>query len=202
MALLPIFLAGCGGTPQATPAAPTVTPATEATPTANATSSPAPTPSPSPTVARTTRGNVVKKVGETAWVRNNDGSTAVTLVVKSIQVDPVCTSGVVEKSKSGHLVVLDVDVETTPALADHINKQFLFAIHGWKVIAENGTTANGKFDSFEAFACFPDTEKLPDIIGPAERATGKVVLDVPTATGILINDPEGAGGWEWEYPAK
>ncbi|MGM9472464.1 hypothetical protein ACS5PJ_10710 [Pseudarthrobacter sp. YS3] len=93
-------------------------------------------------------------------------------------------------------------METTSALAEHVNKQFLFAIHGWKVIAENGTTANGKFDSFEAFAYFPDAEKLPSSIGPAEKASGKIVLDVPTSAGILINDPDGAGGWEWDYPAK
>ena len=43
---------------------------------------------------------------------------------------------------------------------------------------------------------------LPSTIGPGERATGKVILDVPSTEGILVYNEamDSSLGWEWEIP--
>jgi len=94
-------------------------------------------------------------------------------------------------------------METTPDLAQSVNPQFGLAGYGWKAVADNGTTFNGDLGSFPAFMCFGDAERFPSALGPGEKATGKIVLDVPTATGVLIHKQGFMPiGWEWEYPAK
>lgn len=94
-------------------------------------------------------------------------------------------------------------METMPELADSVNPQFGLAGYAWKAIAENGTTFNGDVQTASAYMCLNETEKFPSALGPAEKATGKIVLDVPTAAGVLVHK-QGfmPTGWEWAYPAK
>lgn len=191
-----LLLAGCGGSPQSTPTAPTVEPATS-----NQTASASPTTS-ADGGAKSSRGNLVKKVGEGASVTDKD-KTVASFVVNSIEVDPQCTGTSAAPAENGHFVALDVSMETAPELAESVNPQFGLAGYGWKAIADNGTTFNGSLSSFSAFMCFPDAERFPSALGPGEKATGKIVLDVPTPTGVLVHQ-QGfmPAGWEWEYPAK
>jgi hypothetical protein len=195
-ALLPLMLAGCGGAPQSTPTAPSVEPA------AGGSASAAASPSASTADAKSPRGNIIKVPGQGASVTDKN-ETVASFVVNSIQVDPTCTNSSAMPSKNGHFVVLDVSMETTPALAQSINPQFGLAGYGWKAIAENGTTFNGDVNSFEALMCLPAAERFPSALGPAEKATGKIVMDVPTPTGVLVHK-QGfmPAGWEWAYPAK
>jgi hypothetical protein len=48
-----------------------------------------------------------------------------------------------------------------------------------------------------------ESEVLPvNGIGPAEKVTGKIVLDVPGTTGTLVFKPMGGasgGGWEFAF---
>lgn len=191
-----ILLAGCAGTPQSAPVAPTVEPATGASSAAAASDSPA------VNGTKSTRGNLVKTVGEGASVTDKD-KTVASFVVNSIQVDAPCTNQYAQPSENGHFVALNVSMETDPALAESVNPQFGLAGYAWKAVAENGTTFNGDIMTASSFMCLNDEERLPSALGPGEKATGTLILDVPTATGVLVHK-QGfmPAGWEWEYPAK
>lgn len=191
-----LLLAGCGGSPQSTPPAPTVEPATS-----NQTASASPA-TPAASGAKSSRGNLVKKVGEGIPVMDKDKAVA-SFVINSIEVDPQCTDTSASPAENGNFVVLDVSMETAPELAESVYPEFGLAGQAWKAIADNGTTFNGSLSSFSALMCFPDTERFPSTLGPGEKATGKIVLDVPTPTGVLVHK-QGfmPAGWEWEYPAK
>jgi hypothetical protein len=199
LSLLPLLLAACGGSPQSAPTAPTVEPATGGqSASASATASPTATAE----STKSSRGNLVKKVGEGASVTDND-KTVASFVIKSIQVDPKCTNSSAMPPKNGHFVALDVSMQTDPALAQSVNPQFGLAGYAWKAIAANGTTFNGDLMSFESLMCLPEAENFPSALGPAEKATGKIILDVPTPTGVLVHK-QGfmPAGWEWQYPDK
>ncbi|MET3203942.1 UNVERIFIED_ORG: hypothetical protein ABIB21_000718 [Arthrobacter sp. UYEF13] len=124
-------------------------------------------------------------------------------MINSIQVDLPCTNKYAQPSKNGHFVALNVSMETDPALAESVNPQFGLAGYAWKAIASNGTTFNGDIMTASSFMCLNDEEKFPSALGPGEKATGTIVLDVPTPTGVLVHK-QGfmPAGWEWEYPAK
>ena len=197
MALLPILLAGCGGA-ASSPAAPTVAPAAssqseEASPTESASGA---------SGAKSSRGNIIKKPGEGAGVTDKD-KTVASFVINSINVNPNCTNEYATKAQNGHFVVLDVSMETMPELAESVNPQFGLAGYAWKAIADNGTTFNGNVSTGASYMCLKDAERFPSALGPGEKATGKIVLDVPTPTGVLVHQ-QGfmPTGWEWEYPAK
>lgn len=191
-----LLLAGCSSTPQSAPVAPTVEPATAASSAAPASESPA------AGGTKSSRGNLVKTVGEGASVTDKD-KTVASFVVNSIQVDAPCTNQYAQPSENGHFVALDVSMETDPALAESVNPQFGLAGYAWKAVAENGTTFNGDIMTAASFMCLNDEERLPSALGPGEKATGTLILDVPTATGVLVHK-QGfmPAGWEWEYPAK
>jgi hypothetical protein len=191
-----LLLAGCGGSPQSSPTPPTVDPAGAN----NASSSPT---AAAATGAKSSRGNLVKKVGEGASVTDKD-KTVASFVINSITVDPQCTAKSAQPAKNGHFVALDVSMETSPELAQSVNPKFgLSHASGWKDIADNGTTFNGDLRTLEAIMCFDSAERFPSDLGPGEKATGKIVLDVPTPMGVLVQR-QGfmLAGWEWEYPAK
>lgn len=192
LALASSLLVGCGAS-QSSPAAPSVEPA--------ASSNSAPTAT-QPASEKSSRGNLIKVPGQGASVTDKE-KTVATFVINSIQLDPACTSQYAQPSENGHFVALEVSMETMPELAESVNPQFGLAGYGWKAIAENGTTFNGDIFTAGAYMCLDDAEKFPSALGPAEKATGKIILDVPTATGVLVHK-QGfmAAGWEWAYPAK
>jgi hypothetical protein len=192
-----LFLAGCAspaspGATSAAPTSPVVTPVPTATSTA----------SPSPTAARSARGNLIKKVGQAGSLKLEDGQQMMSFVVTKISVDAACTSPYAQPAQNGHFVALKINVETTAALAQDINQFVWFGGQSWKLIADNGTTYNGSLDSTAAYGCMQDAERLPAKIGPAEKVTGTLVLDVPATSGTLVFDSAGSGGWEWTFPAK
>jgi hypothetical protein len=190
-----LLLAACGAAPQSTPSAPTVEPA-------GPQSSSAPAEDASASGAKSSRGNLIKKVGEGASVTDKD-KTVASFVINSIQVDPTCTNSSTMPSEHGHFVALNVSMETDPALAESVNPQFGLAGYGWKAIADNGTTFNGNIRTFASIMCLNDTERFPSALGPGEKATGTIVVDVPTPTGVLVHQQGFMPlGWEWEYPAK
>lgn len=51
--------------------------------------------------------------------------------------------------------------------------------------------------------CLPEAENFPSAPGPGEKATGNIILDVPTPTGTLVHKQGFTTvRWEWQYPAK
>lgn len=192
-----LVLAGCASpaTPGATSAAPTA-PVVTPVPTDS------PTPSPSPTLPRSARGNLIKKVGQAGSLKLENGQQMMSFVVSKISVDAACTSPYAKPAENGHFLTLKISVETTAALAQDINQFVWFGGQSWKFIASNGTTYNGSLDTSAAYMCIQDAERLPAKIGPAEKVTGTLVLDVPATSGTLVFDSASGGGWEWTFPAK
>lgn len=183
-----IMLAGCTTSSEAAPQAPSVEPA-------GPTASPSTSPTPTPSTSTSARGNLTKNVGDTFGLSTSSGESAADFKVTAITLDPSCTSPYASAPQYGHFVRLDVEGETTAALPQDL----FFASGAWTVVAENGTTFNGDPWSGAAVGCLDSTERLPNIIGPGERVAGAVILDVPSPTGVIILDPDGQGGWEWNY---
>ncbi|WP_336711262.1 hypothetical protein [Arthrobacter sp. USHLN218] len=194
LAAAALLLTGCGSTPQSAEA-PSVAPAGETSAVAKAT--------PTATAAeRSDRGNLIKEVGQGAGI-SDDGTDVASFVINSITVDGKCSGQFASEPENGHILILDVSVKTEPALADSVVPSFGLNPFEFKTIAPNGTTSNADLGTAASFSCLDDSELLPSEIGPAEKATGKVVLDAETAEGVLVFHPGyAAAGWEWKYPAK
>jgi hypothetical protein len=146
--------------------------------------------------AKSSRGNLVKRLGEPASQTYN-GETVATFVAKSIDAGAACTAQYAQQPKNGQIVVATFDVETTAALSKTITKDFSLNMFGWKAVAGNGTTVNG---NIVPIMCLDSAEELPHAIGPGEKATGKIAFDVPAGAGTLVYTAPGApAGWEWSY---
>ena len=151
-----------------------------------------------------TRGNIIKEVGELGGSYLEEGSDewAFSFTVTDIEIDPVCTSDYIYPAENGHMVAVTIEAITAPE--PEFSKSGLsgvsFSPAYWKAIAANGTTVNS-VSSAAADNCFPRAESIPDL-GAGERVVGKVVLDVPDVTGTLVFTNGAVTGWEWEYGAK
>lgn len=210
LALSAMLLAGCT-TGANSPEAPSVEPAapstSESAAPATTEASEAPTPelseattSAAPEAAKSTRGNLIKQIGEGAGL-TEEGEQVVTFVVNSITVDAPCTGDYPSPVENGHIVVLDVSVVTEPALAESLDPTFQMNPNWFTEIAPNGTTSNAGLATMATYNCLPEAEVLPQMMGPGENATGKVILDVTNPTGTLVFKYGGnTSGWEWTYP--
>jgi len=195
-AVLGVSLSACGGSTQASaPTSPSVESIAPSTPT--------PTPA---ALNKSPRGNIIKKLGEPGGVTNKEGKQMVNFTINSITPDVPCTNQYAQKSQNGHFVVLDVTVETTADFVSSTDQRPLtFDLNPgmFKFVGKNGTTYNGNLGSGAAYGCLADAEQLANGrgVGPAEKATGKVVVDVPDTTGTLVyqNFMIGSGGWEWNF---
>lgn len=145
------------------------------------------------------RGNLIKKVGEGAgWTE--DGETLAEFVVNSITVDPVCTEPYAEPAENGHLIALDVSVQTYPELANSLYQTFNLNPYMMKIVAPNGTTSNAELGSMASFSCLSDTVSLPaEGVGPAEKVTGNIVIDSEVPSGTLLISADGSNWWEYEF---
>lgn len=184
--------------------APSAEPTTPAVVSAGPTAQPTAEPTAEPTTPAASepetsvRGNLVKRVGDPFGVTSPDGNTQLaTFVVTALTVNPQCTGEYVQPSENGVFVRMDLQGETTP---EYEAGNLLLDPAVMKIIAENGTTFNGLLSTAGAYSCLADAERLNTNFGPAERVVGSLIFDVPTATGIIVNDNFGAGGWEWVYP--
>jgi hypothetical protein len=194
VAVMGVSLSACSGPTAAT--APT-SPSVESIAPAAATKAAEPKKSP--------RGNIIKTLNEGGSISNEDGKTLASFAVSNISVDTPCTGPYPDPKgpENGHIVVLDVSIETTPELgaADSYPKTFDLNPYSFKFVGANGTTFNGNLATGPAYGCLPDEQVLSSSgVGPAEKVTGKVVLDVPETTGVLVFKPGFMdSGWEWNF---
>lgn len=186
-----LSLSACGGgsKSESAPVAPSVQ---GITPSAAATATEA---------AKSPRGNLMKKLGEPAGMTNKDNKQVVNFTIDSITVDAPCTGKYAQPAKNGHFVTIGVTAETTPELATAPFPKFDVNSANFQFIGANGTTYNGNLGSAESYSCLNDAEGFPMAgMGPAEKVTAKVVVDVPEATGTLVFKPLGAmAGWEYKF---
>lgn len=192
LAFAALALSSCGGTEDPAQPTPSVESATAETEAAK------------PEITRSTRGNIIKEVGEPAGlglIASSD-KRALSFTITDIEVDPVCTAGFNFPSENGHLVALSIEATTAPEPDFSASGMTSISFHSfqWKAIAPNGTTVN-TVSSPAADNCFPQAQMIPNNLGPGEKAVGKAVLDVPNTEGTLIYSM-GGDGWEWQYSPK
>ncbi|PVE14530.1 hypothetical protein DDA93_15950 [Arthrobacter sp. Bz4] len=123
-----------------------------------------------------------------------DGETVLSFTVDAIE-PVVCTERPEEPSENGYMFAismtfetkagLDMDVPTNPA--------------AFGFISEEGTTFNGDVGTIAGFYCLPDQDTLPTEIGPGEKVTGKLVLDLPAEGGTIIYNPTYGQTESYEY---
>lgn len=136
---------------------------------------------------------------------DKDGKPTVNFAVNSITPDAPCTGPYPQTAENGHFVVLDVSIETTPELASDGKGYDTFDMNGhmFKFVGANGTTFNGDLGTIGAYSCLPDEQEIASSgVGPGEKVTGKLALDLPATTGVLIFKSyltSGSAGWEWSF---
>ena len=151
--------------------------------------------------AKSPRGNIIKKVGEPAGMFLKDTKEpTVNFTIDSIAPVTACSGSYPQPPQNGHFVVVGVTVETTEALSKAPVKTFDVSAYNFKFISKAGTTYNGNLGG-SAYSCLANGEGFPIAgMGPAEKVSGKVVLDVPETTGTLVfKDMFGSAGWEYNF---
>lgn len=190
-AILAISLSACGSSVQSStgPAESqaAVEPVTKSTPT--------PTPE---AKAKSVRGNTVKALGEASFWKESsdvpDADATGKFTVTEIK-DVVCTDKYASPPTNGKVIGLTIDVETTAKLAEEANPSLYLTPYDFKYIAPNGTTFNGDLATMGTMSCIDQTLILKTEFGPAEKAHGILLLDVPSSGGVLT-----VGKVEWNLP--
>jgi hypothetical protein len=103
------------------------------------------------------------------------------------------------KPSNGQIMGILLDIETAPELADtDLSQGLSINALSFKFIRTDGTTV-GTLSTNMIYNCLQDrTQLVPSSIGPAEKVSGMVLVDVPSLTGTLIFEPiQGAGGIEY-----
>lgn len=144
------------------------------------------------------RGHMLKKWGEEAGSTDpmNDAILA-RWTLDNPNLDVQCDAQVSQPATNGHYVSLDANVEASPDLSKGHTGDFDIT-YGWSYYLADGTKFNGHVDSgdYGAFSCLQESETITSV-GPGEKATGKVVFDLPSTDGTLVFESDGLG---WEYP--
>ena len=185
-------------------------PASES-PKAGATPVTAPSAAPIPTESeseasdgKNERGNFEAHIGDTGTLGTAGGGSEVTtkFTVNSIKT-PVCDQDYYDqKPKNGRLMAISMTVETTKALAKQSYDKFTISAYDFKFIAANGTTFNGNLSTIATYGCVADSVTFPSSgLGPSEKASGVIIVDIPRSPGVLVYEPNrfGAG---FEYAIK
>ncbi len=145
------------------------------------------------------RGNLVKEIGQLAGITSHTGDPVVEFVVTDIVVDFACTSDWAEAPANGHYVGLELEITTTPELADEPSPEFWMSNHDFSAWSTEGKRVNDPVGN--AYSCLSDSDSIPDRIGPDEAVGGWIVLDLPHDAGAIGYSWIGlnGGGWEWAY---
>lgn len=194
---LGLSLSACAGSPSASATSPNVESIAPSTPSPSATTE----------AKKSPRGNIVKALAQPATIDDlKANKPLVTFTVNTITAGVPCTGPYPAAVENGYIVVLDVTIETTPDLASTGGyDSFDMNATMFKFVGANGTTFNGNLGTSAAYSCLPDEQQVGANgrgVGPGEKVTGKIAIDVPEATGTLIFKSyltSGGGGWEWTF---
>lgn len=156
-----------------------------------------PTETPVDTSPKSERGNTIKKLGEASFWRKDglpDGTKLGQFAVTEIK-DVKCTEQFASKPTNGKVIGLTIDLQTFPELAKETSPSVYLTPFDFKFIAPNGTTFNGNLSTVATYSCLDQSLILKSEFGPAEKAHGVLLLDVPTGGGTLV-----VGKVEWKLP--
>lgn len=162
-------------------------------------------PSPTPIVQANDRGEIVKKVGEKAYIIDQDTSTE-TFSMRVTGFEFIKCENDSEKPV-GDILAVSIEAKTTADFYGNVEVNgepglITFDAFNWSGFEPDGTRMND-LNSIAAQNCFYSNEKLmPMSMGKAEKAKGLVLLDVTSKSGEVVFDPFNNGGWVWSYPTK
>lgn len=144
------------------------------------------------------RGNLIKSVGQPGGIVNADGAVTVTFTLTEIESNFACTSDMADPPQNGQYLALSFDVETTELLEP--GETFAMTDWDFTLFGEDGTRENDSTGN--AMWCIDAGASLPSSIGPAQKASGKVILDTGLESGVIVYSPMWSFddlGWEWEF---
>jgi hypothetical protein len=191
-----LALTACGSSTDSVKAG--ETPSGQATPVSAPSSAPVPKPTPTVDEKKSVRGNLLMEGGDTGLI-SESGKTTTKFTVNSIAAG-ACNQKYSRAAENGQIVFVDIAVETTPELAQSSYPKYTLSGYDFKFIHDNGTTFNGNLSTSATYSCIPDAETFPSGgMGPAEKITAKVVLDVPAAHGTLVLESGLSGGFEYKF---
>lgn len=194
-----LALTACGGTTaKNTPSAEAV--ASDAPVTAP-TASPIPSSTPKPKdTNKSVRGNLIAKPGDVGTLTDQRTNKVTTKFTVDSFAEAQCTERFAKPSENGHLILVNMTVETTPELVDSSNPRFDISSYQFKYISDNGTTFNGSLGTISTYSCIADSLEFPmQGMGPGEKVSGAVVLDIPTGPGVLVYTGGTYSGPGFEY---
>jgi hypothetical protein len=199
---LVLALTGC----QATPASTSTTTPTESKSTTPAAAEQSPLPVPSATPNMNDRGQVIKKIGEEARLVGEDGET--TFRMKVTGFDFVKCDGVYAEDMTGYMLAVSAEMETskdfvgTSSFNDAM-EVLLPDAYSWTGYEPDGTKMSDLTGGGVVSNCFDNGRRtFPNYLAKGEKAKGQILLNVTTKSGEVVFDPNGMGGWVWEYPEK
>lgn len=144
------------------------------------------------------RGNVIKKVGETAAFGPTQDNLVVSFVVDKITVAAKCPGQFAQKPEHGHFVRLDVRAETKPAMPANLGysiSPFDFSTDGPDGVTEQSLSTG------PTYGCVDPSAQFPSTLNPGSKYRGAIILDTANPSGVLVYRPGfmAGGGWEWSY---
>lgn len=146
------------------------------------------------------RGSHIMEPGDEGYIADEQDNELLTFTVHSIEVNPECTADNPSEPEHGNFVVFEVDINSDLAITDYyIDPDQIFNSAGYRVIDEDGVTRSESPNTGPSHICFPEAENLPMSVGPGEKASGKVVFDVPIDTGTLVTDLSVGENMQWEW---
>jgi hypothetical protein len=162
---------------------------------------------PEPAANESQRGNLIKELDEVAWVGPLESNTIddawfqfkITDIEVGDKADCTEDSGYSEPPENGHFLFITIVASTSSDWPeDDWVDEVYFMDSNFSVVGSDGVTENDVEGS--ALWCLASKDTMPNL-GPGENATGKVVLDIGSESGVLVFKPwfvDGAG-WEWEF---
>lgn len=155
-------------------------------------------------VQRNDRGNIVKALGETGGML--DEETMVDLVTFAVDaIDPAtCTDDwhrFEEGPENGHLITVSLRFATSPELAqDEWLSHYMVNPYDFSFVSPDGVT-HSNLATMPTYGCLPGGEEFTsNPLAPGSQYVGKIVLDLPAPNGVLVYRPAPAdGGWEWSF---
>ncbi len=152
---------------------------------------------------RNDRGNIEKELGEEGGFTDlATGETTVTFAIDKITPNFACTGEFADPPERGHFVAIDLRMATAPAPTFDAELYFTVSSYDFKFIGSDGVTV-GDLGTYATYGCLADGQEFTtDALAPSQKYMGKIVLDVPEASGTLMYLPSATGGtsgWEWEF---
>ena len=148
------------------------------------------------------RGLIIKKPGELTGYTTADGVTpAVNFTIGKIIANFKCTSEHPKLPVNGHFIAVEMLVHNAPGLQSEADPYLHTGTGTWRIIGPNGVTINTEPVTAAGLTCAAPVTRLPEKIGPGEKARGLVILDAPVAKGIITLSPPALApsGWEWAF---